>query len=302
VQLTQARSCRSECEYALCVTGSQVTSHLRDKHNVRRDLRDGLTRYLRQGHLYSFRNPADVPLGRDGSLIHPKLQVDDGFACRECRYLTINHGELSRHISKKHLNGERPSRSRIDELYDDVFLQTWTNGPSREYWMVKKNGSTIRPVTCRGPTEHIQSIHERERERLRLDEEARSLSTDTGMRTLAGIRPWMERTRWLSTYQGVRRDILQRLAQMPLCNRGVADRFLGRGSSTADPDIVSPRQDEQKIGTLLLLVDRMLDRCEETVRHTGRTRFVSGQSFCTHSHFRLQAAGERDDVATYKFV
>jgi hypothetical protein len=65
---------------------------------------------------------------------------------------------------------------------------------------------------------------------------------------------------------------------------------------------VSPRQDEQKIGTLLLLVDRMLDRCEETVRHTGRTRFVSGQSFCTHSHFRLQAAGERDDVATYKFV
>jgi hypothetical protein len=113
------------------------------------------------------------------------------------------------------------------------------------------------------------------------------------MQTLAGIRPWMERTRWLSTYQGVRRDILQCLAQMPWCNRGVADHFLGRGSSAADPDIVSPRQDEQKIGTLLLLVDRMLDRCEETVRHTGRTRFVSGQSY---------SAGERDDVATYKFV
>jgi hypothetical protein len=80
----------------------------------------------------------------------------------------------------------------------------------------------------------------------------------------------MERTRWLSTYQGVRRDILQRLAQMPWCNRGVADYFLGRGSSAADLDIVSPRQDEQKIGTLLLLVDRMLDRCEETVRHTGQ--------------------------------
>jgi hypothetical protein len=54
---------------------------------------------------------------------------------------------LSRHFSKEHLNGLQALRSRIGELYDDAYLQTWTHGASRKYWVVQKNGSLIRPVT-----------------------------------------------------------------------------------------------------------------------------------------------------------
>jgi hypothetical protein len=38
--------CQSECGYALAVKHSQVTSHLRDKHQVPESDRRGLTRYL----------------------------------------------------------------------------------------------------------------------------------------------------------------------------------------------------------------------------------------------------------------
>jgi len=104
--------CRSECGYALSVARSQVTSHLRDKHNVLADLRTGLTPLLKHEYPDFFRNPADVALRDDGALIYAKLHLYDGFACRKYRYRTINYSELSRHISKEHLNGLRASRSR----------------------------------------------------------------------------------------------------------------------------------------------------------------------------------------------
>jgi len=49
--------CHGECGYALSVAASQATSHLRDKHNTPRALRDGLTRYLKHQHAFPFRNP-----------------------------------------------------------------------------------------------------------------------------------------------------------------------------------------------------------------------------------------------------
>jgi len=91
-----------KCGFALSVTGSQVTSHLRDKHNVSKELRDGLTRYLKYGHPYSFRNPAEAAPRDDSSQIHHNLRIYDGFACRECPYRTINYAEYSRHASKEH--------------------------------------------------------------------------------------------------------------------------------------------------------------------------------------------------------
>ncbi|KAH9204433.1 hypothetical protein DL95DRAFT_471510 [Leptodontidium sp. 2 PMI_412] len=42
-------------------------------------------------------------------------------------------------------------------------------------------------------------------------------------------------------------------------------------SNTADPELVSPQDDEAKIALLMVVVDHMLDRCEETMQHTCRT-------------------------------
>jgi hypothetical protein len=256
------------CGYALSVTGSQATSHLRDKHHVQRELRDGLTRYLKHVHPYSFKNPADLPARADGSFVHPQLRVHDGFACRECEYRTINHNELSRHISKEHLNGRQASRPRLDPYYDDVYLQTWVQGTFRQYWIVQKDGSLVRPVAGRGVSEHIESAHQREH--ARAEEQKRIHSTNTTAPTLAGTRPWMERTRWEITYRGCRRDILRSLTEMPW-GSPPADHVLGRSSNPADPELVSRQDDEAKIALLMVAVDHMLDRCEETMQHTGRT-------------------------------
>lgn len=49
------------------------------------------------------------------------------------------------------------------------------------------------------------------------------------------------------------------------------DDPLGRGSNHTDPELVSPRDDEVKIALLTVAVDYMLDHCEETMQHTGRT-------------------------------
>lgn len=125
--------------------------------------RRGLTHHLSTRYPQGFRNPADLPLPEDGAEINPRLRVYEGFACCTCR--TINYHELTKHISKEHLGGRQATRARIDHLYHDVYLQTWTQGASRRYWIVKKDGSLTRPVADRGASEHIQSLHGRERAR-----------------------------------------------------------------------------------------------------------------------------------------
>ncbi|KAK5292262.1 hypothetical protein LTR16_001987 [Cryomyces antarcticus] len=57
---------------------------------------------------------------------------------------------------------------------------------------------------------------------------------------------------------------------MPYSCGYAADHVIGKGSSDAKPDISSSWQDEHKIDGLMPIIDRMLDRCEETVRHTSR--------------------------------
>lgn len=207
--------CRSECGYALAVKHSQVTSHLRDKHQVTEADRRGLTRHLTIAYPTGFRNPVDLPPRDDGCDAHPQLRVYDGFSCRECTYYTINYPELSKHMSKNHLNGQQASRTRIQDLYDDVYLQTWTNGATRRYWTVRKDGRTIRPVVGRGAEEHLQSVYKREYARLQAQERLQSNYIDSGAQTFVATGPWMERTRWSETYRGARRDILLSLTIIP---------------------------------------------------------------------------------------
>jgi hypothetical protein len=75
----------------------------------------------------------------------------------------------------------------------------------------------------------------------------------------------MERTRWPIAYKNVRRDILLGLIAMPKYP-GQADCVVGNSTSNRQPGILSSSwQDERKIECLMPLIDRVLDRCEETV-------------------------------------
>jgi hypothetical protein len=64
----------------------------------------------------------------------------------------------SRHFSKEHLTGLHASRLKID----DVYLQSWTHGASRKYWVVQKDGSLIRLVTGHGARRRLLSVWKRE--------------------------------------------------------------------------------------------------------------------------------------------
>lgn len=167
---------RPECGFALSTARSQVTSHLREKHHVPEDLRKGLTHYLKHDHPYEFADPASVPPRPNGLDIHLKLQVYDGYACRECPYRTINPLIISRHISSQHRNNGGMSRAELNELYDDVFLQAWTrhaHGVEQKYWVVRKNGSLTRLVADRETYALLRSTHQRERDRLESDAKGR---------------------------------------------------------------------------------------------------------------------------------
>jgi hypothetical protein len=84
----------------------------------------------------------------------------------------------------------------------------------------------------------------------------------------------MERNRWEITYQGFRRDILRSLTQMPW-DSPWTHHVLGPSSNPGDLELVSPQDDEAKIALLMVAVDYMLDRCEETMQHTA-VRFSAG--------------------------
>ena len=127
------------------------------------------------------------------------------------------------------------------------------------------NGSTVRLLSLPCANEHLESV--REREQARREEQQRTALTDMGTQTLQNTGPWMERTRWPITYQGIRRDVLLGLAELPVVHDGVD---LTIGQSEHDSNITSPAGDEQKIWHLTQAVQAVLDRCEETMRRTGR--------------------------------
>ena len=173
-------------------------------------------------------------------------------------------------MSKNHLNGQQASRTRIQDLYDDVYLQTWTNGATRRYWTVRKDGRTIRPVVGRGAEEHLQSVYKREYARLQAQERLQSNYIDSGAQTFVATGPWMERTRWSETYRGARRDILLSLTAIPNLYQSTEDYIIGQDLPDGEGDVVSSWHEEQRLAALIPIIDDMLDRCEETVQHTSR--------------------------------
>ncbi|KAA8617310.1 DUF3505 domain-containing protein [Pyrenophora tritici-repentis] len=259
---SQALICRS-CKYALATANSQITTHLDKKHRVSKVLRLALMRSLRQ-RLHEFKDPCNLPVRPHRSAPHPELYVHQGYACRECEFYTISLKWMTSHLSKVHLS-ERASKPRTDDLYDDVFLQTWGSGPTRSYWTVSVNGSILRQANLPCAGEHLKSV--REREQARREEQQRIALTDTGTQTLQNTGPWIERTRWPIAYQGVRRDILLGLADVPVAHD--ADD-LTIGQSEQCTNVTSPAKDEQKIWHVTQAIQLVLDRCEETMRRTGR--------------------------------
>jgi hypothetical protein len=76
----------------------------------------------------------------------------------------------------------------------------------------------------------------------------------------------MERTKWDEMYSGCRRDLLLNISEMGSARYTVAFSI----GQLKGMKLISPASDERKISRLVMAADQMFDRCEETMRHTGR--------------------------------
>ncbi|KAL4963725.1 uncharacterized protein BDV14DRAFT_201695 [Aspergillus stella-maris] len=88
----------------------------------------------------------------------------------------------------------------------------------------------------------------------------------TGTATYKGTRPWLERTGWIMTYQGVPRKILKWMMQLPSHALTVHGLPLGEYQGR---QLISTAANKRYILYLYHALDPVLDCCEETMRHTG---------------------------------
>uniref|UniRef100_A0A093USS0 Putative glucuronosyltransferase sqv-8 n=1 Tax=Talaromyces marneffei PM1 TaxID=1077442 RepID=A0A093USS0_TALMA len=66
------------------------------------------------------------------------------------------------------------------------------------------------------PPNHLQALQERERTRHAAIQAATVQDSGIATRSFESLRPWIERTSWEQTYDGLHRDLLRRLTEMPL--------------------------------------------------------------------------------------
>ncbi|KFZ16922.1 hypothetical protein V502_04827 [Pseudogymnoascus sp. VKM F-4520 (FW-2644)] len=248
------------CGFALAVSRSQVTSHLWEKHQISSESRQNITSVIRS---LQIPNPTGISLRPDQSLSHPYLKVYRGYACHTCDTRTINLDTITRHVSSCRPQPLSRHRKNPDRLYQDVLLQSWVSGASRKYWIVRQV-VPLNPPWILSDLVDLEAIHQRERAHIAHNDQ--QAMQDTGSKDLALTTPWMERTKWAYVYEGVRRDLLVRLSELGPAWIHRRDFVIGEYEGV---NLVSTRRDEQKIWRLIVALDRALDRCEETMRHTG---------------------------------
>ncbi|KAF5573398.1 hypothetical protein FPANT_12395 [Fusarium pseudoanthophilum] len=99
----------------------------------------------------------------------------------------------------------------------------------------------------------------------------RMSAKDLGSDALASTGLWPERTQWRVIFENARRDILRAMTRLPDRHSLMSDYVMAQGCQQGDLCIRSSYVDEQKISCTMRALDFVIDRYENTVRHTGRT-------------------------------
>jgi Fe-S-cluster containining protein len=228
------------------------------------------------------RNPNDAPAREDGSSSDPNLHVVHGYTCKFCIERTGSSQTISRHIALNHEEERLRLGVQRKAMYEPVFLQAWTRSPpGGRYWIVAHGGSTVRPVGGKEAHDHLKGVFEREQGKQRLRKEM-ALADGAGINNspqstrFTDLKPWLERTGWEQTYQGVDRELLQNLTVVPspaTLRQGLVLTANRNVSSQLQPEeqMISSAHDERKIAALVAAVDAVMDRCEQTARTTSRS-------------------------------
>jgi superfamily II DNA helicase RecQ len=110
--------------------GATVESHFRRVHKLTGDIIRDVRDYY--GEL-PCSNPQNAKVPIDGSRPIAELDVQSGYSCNQCRFLTIAHSNITTHL-------RTADHIRQDTVFRDVRLQTWKPGRYAKYWIVTEVG------------------------------------------------------------------------------------------------------------------------------------------------------------------
>ncbi|KAK7592053.1 hypothetical protein V3481_006688 [Fusarium oxysporum f. sp. vasinfectum] len=267
---------QEQCCFALSLKPAQVNEHLRKRHSIPIDDRRRVVRLLKNREP-PLLDPANALLRQNESPYDPNLPLFDGFSCKFCDLLTISSQVVSRHVGAEHERRRLELQVKPKAMYEPVYLQAWTKNPiGGRYWIVEYRGITTRPIGGKDVYSHLRGAFKRER---RLQQGLIANEVDTSAKistsTFTDLRPWLERTGWEQTYQNFDHGLLRNLTTMPSSLSSVRGLVLSRARSgtthtTSREDLISSAGDEQKIAAILVAVDMVMDRCEQTARTTSR--------------------------------
>lgn len=259
------------CKYSLQPSGQTVSKHLWEKHSLPAKDRAGLNAFVRGLDL---QDPNALPPCADGSAAHPHLAVHRGVTCLQCRYRTTSPNLLRRHMAKEH--GQRKCRDGSDKgtLWAEAGLQSWSQQGKRDFWIVETRPEDGRSVVAQSPRRkrRLSQIRKEEVERVA----RRQQSMDAGEREDSLLSSnWMRRTGWTELFSGTDRSILVALSRPPVAR--AEDLNVG---GVHGEEIVFSAANECRLAVVGATVDRFLDRCEDTLRHTDHSIRC-----CLRSHY-----------------
>jgi len=151
---------------------------------------------------------------------------------------------LAESISQRHLLFR--SEEAPDKPWDSSRCTSILKKATTEVWKVSVKTQLYRQLTIGITEKHVQEIHKPFN---RFDDKTAEADINV-----------------VFAYRN--KDITQTLWHV---HARRTRHILEPGSSSPDPELVSPRADEAKIALLTVAVDHTLDPCKETMQHTGRT-------------------------------
>ncbi|OAQ59779.1 hypothetical protein VFPBJ_11599 [Purpureocillium lilacinum] len=220
-------------------------------------------------------DPCSLPARQDYSKKHPHLAVQKGAACKYCKYRSTSLELLSRHLKKLHrheakLRG-RNDRWLRDHIHEGLSFQSWLANDISNAWIVEAD--VLEPASSRLAAAHDHPDHAVFRRRIdeicaeetrRLSSATASATTKTSASTPAIMMTnWMRRTGWDEWFRRAQPDFLVALSELPLANSGPLILTTQNGTT-----IQSPGEDEDRLESIIESLDRLLDRCGDTVRQT----------------------------------
>ena len=191
------------CHYYSCqqaLSPGMINRHLRDKHQVKVDIRKQLELYLEQWQWqYDFRN---ILLPPDGSLPLPILPIIHGSQCNDCAYKTTN-----RRIMRWHCNTKHDKKHLKDEqLFQAVQLQTWFGEKRARYWVVDatRPSRDVNNGSGSGSGDAGAAIKAEIAEWMIKEEGRYEVST-----VATEVDPWLQYTGWEEVLAGSKHDLVK---------------------------------------------------------------------------------------------